>query len=63
MALFESHQAWTVACQALLSMEFSRQEYWSGCHSLLQGILQTQGLNPSLLHCRQIIYHLRKLGS
>ena len=21
---------WTVACQALLSMEFSRQEYWSG---------------------------------
>ena len=22
--------AWTVACQPLLSMEFSRQEYWSG---------------------------------
>ena len=21
---------WTVACQALLFMEFSRQEYWSG---------------------------------
>ena len=21
---------WTVACQALLSVEFSRQEYWSG---------------------------------
>ena len=21
---------WTVACQATLSMEFSRQEYWSG---------------------------------
>ena len=21
---------WTVACQALLSMEFFRQEYWSG---------------------------------
>ena len=21
---------WTVVCQALLSMEFSRQEYWSG---------------------------------
>ena len=20
---------WTIACQALLSMEFSRQEYWS----------------------------------
>ena len=22
--------SWTVACQAPLSMEFSRQEYWSG---------------------------------
>ena len=21
---------WTIACQALLFMEFSRQEYWSG---------------------------------
>ena len=26
---------WAVALQAPLSMEFSRQEYWSGCHSLL----------------------------
>ena len=30
-----------------------------GCHSLLQGIFLTQGLNPGLLRCRQIIYHLR----
>ena len=29
-----------------------------GCHSLLQGIFPTQGLNPHLLHCRQILYHL-----
>ena len=29
-----------------------------GCHFLLQGIFLTQGLNPSLLHCRQILYHL-----
>ena len=29
-----------------------------GCHSLLQGIFLTQGLNPGLLHHRQIIYHL-----
>ena len=35
----------TVACQAPLSMEFSRPEYWS-CHALLQGIFMTQGLNP-----------------
>ena len=29
-----------------------------GCHSLLQGIFLTQGLNPGLLHWREIIYHL-----
>ena len=32
-------------------------------HSLLQGIFPTQELNPSLLHCRQILYHLRHQGS
>ena len=26
---------WTAASQALPSMGFSRQEYWSGCHLLL----------------------------
>ena len=35
-----------VACQAPLSMEFSRQEYWVSCHFLFQGIFPTQGLNP-----------------
>ena len=39
-------------------MEFSRQEYWSGLPSLLQGIFSTQGLNLGLLCCRQILYHL-----
>ena len=29
-----------------------------GCHFLLQGIFPTQGLNPCLLHCRQMLYHL-----
>ena len=29
-----------------------------GCHSLLQGIFPTQGLNLGFLHCRQILYHL-----
>jgi len=33
-----------------------------GCHSLLQGIFPTQGLNLGLLHCRQI-YHLSNQGS
>ena len=34
---------WTIGCQALLSMELSRQEYWSGLQFLLQGIFPTQG--------------------
>ena len=29
-----------------------------GCHALLPGIFPTQGSNPSLPHCRQILYHL-----
>ena len=29
-----------------------------GCHFLLQGIFPIQGLNPGLLHCRQILYRL-----
>ena len=28
-----------------------------GCHSLLQGIFHTQGLNLSLQHCRWILHH------
>ena len=41
---------WTGARQAPLSMGFSRQECWSGCHFLLQEIFLTQGSNPCLLH-------------
>ena len=41
---------WTVAHQASLHMEFSRQEYWSVLPFILQGIFPTQGLNPRLLH-------------
>ena len=31
--------------------------------SLLQGIFPTQGSNPGLLHCRQILYQLSPKGS
>ena len=48
---------WTIAHQASLSMEFSRQKYGSGSQSLLQGIFPTQGSNPGLLHCRLVFYH------
>ena len=48
--LFDSFVTlWTIACQASLSMGFSRQEYEEGRHFLLQGIFPTQGSNPSLL--------------
>ena len=33
-----------------------------GCHSLLQGIYPTQGLNLGLSHCRQILYCLSHQG-
>ena len=32
-------------------------------HPLLQGIFPTQGSNPGLLHCKQILYHLSHQGS
>ena len=49
----------TVACQAPLSMGFSRQEYWSGLPFPYPGDLPDSGIEPrSLLHCRQILYHL-----
>ena len=33
-----------------------------GCHFLLQAIFPIQGLNPSLLYCRRILYQLRHQG-
>ena len=34
-----------------------------GCYALQQGIFPTQGSNPGLPHCRQILYHLSHQGS
>ena len=42
----DSATPWTVAHQVLPSIEFSRQEYRRGLHSLLQGIFLTR-------HCRR----------
>ena len=52
---------WTVAPQAPLSMEFSRQKYWSGLPFPALGILLTQELNLclfSFLHWQADIHHL-----
>ena len=37
---------WTVACQAPLSMGFSRQEYWSGLPFPSPGDLSDSGIEP-----------------
>ena len=49
--------AWTVAPQAPLLMEFSKQEYGVCCHFLLQGIFPIQGSNlhlQCLLRCQVV---------
>ena len=40
---------WTVACQMPLSMEFSRQEYWSGLSFPPPGDLPDSGIKPTSL--------------
>ena len=40
---------WTIACQALLSMGFSRQEYWSGLLCLSARNLPNPGIKPASL--------------
>ena len=53
-----------VGCQVPLSKGFSRQEYWNWVLiSFLQWIFPTQGLNPRLLHCKQILLPLSHWGS
>ena len=37
---------WTAACQAPLSMGFSRQEYWSGLLGPPPGTLPDSGIEP-----------------
>ena len=38
---------WTIACQAPLSMGFSRQEYWSGLSLTSLGGLSNPGIEPT----------------
>ena len=49
---------WIVAHQSPLSRKLFRQEYWSGQPFPSPGVFLTKELNPGLLHCRQILYHL-----
>ena len=56
---------WTVACQAPLSSPWNSpgKKYGVGCHSLLQGIVPTQGLNPGILRYRHPLSHQGSLLS
>ena len=47
----------------LCPWDFPGKDTGVGCHFLLQGIFPTQGSNPGLLHCRQILYRLSYKGS
>ena len=40
---------WTVACQAPLSMGFSKQDYWNGLPFPLPGDLPDPGIEPTSL--------------
>ena len=54
----------TQSCLTLCNpMDYTVQNIGVGSHSLLQRIFPTQGLNPGLPHCRQILYQLSHEGS
>ena len=50
----DSAISWTVAHQIPLSMEFSRQEYWSGLPFPSPRDLPDPGIQPCLLCCRHL---------
>ena len=67
-------QSWKVkvkVAQSCLTLCYPLYSPWNspgqhtgvGSLSLLQGIFQTQGSSPGLLHCRQILYQLSHKGS
>ena len=52
---------WT-ATASLCPWNFPGKKTGMGCHFLPQGIFPNQGLNPCLLHCKQILYRLSHQG-
>ena len=64
------HQSYPTLCdpmdcspQAPLSWDSPGKNTGVGYYALLQGIFPTQGLNPGLPHCRQILYQLSHKGN
>ena len=54
---------WTVACQAPLSLEFSRQEYWSGWLFPSPWDLPYSGIKPRSPALQQILYCVSQWGN
>ena len=54
---------WTVACQAPLFMEFSRQEYCSGLPCPPPGDLPDPGIKPRFPALQADSFHLSRQGS
>ena len=54
---------WTVACHSPLSMEFPRQEYWSGLLFSSPGNLPYPVIYPHLLHWQADTLRMSCLGS
>ena len=52
---------WTVGCQ-VPPWHSPGENTGMGSHSIHQRVFLTQGSNPGLLHCRQILYHLSHQG-
>ena len=50
------------ALTSIRPWDFPGKSTGVGCHFLLQRIFLTQGLNPGLPHCRQMLYHLSHQG-
>ena len=61
--LFET--LWTVICQALLSMGFPRQKYWSGLPFPPPGDISDPGIVPasSTIVVQYLYFKLRMFGS
>ena len=54
---------WAIASRLLCPWDFPGKHTGVSCYFLLQGIFPMQGLNPGLLHYRQILYYLSHQGS
>ena len=50
--------AWTIVCQAPLSMEFYREEYWSGLPFTTPGVPSAGMVNTILKYFKILLHHL-----